>query len=959
MSTARILIVEDDAILVTHLEQMLIQSGYQVSGLAATGEAAVESALAQKPDAIVMDIRLRGEMTGIQAAVEIHRQIDTPIIYLTAYADEEMLQQAKITGAYAYLAKPVRERELRASLEMALYKHAAERRVYHLNQVLRAVRDINQLITHQHDRRQLLAEACQILVRARGYRLAWIGLPDGSGLIPPVAFAGKGWSFIDQIGATPDKALLKRLPGMECLVTKQAVTCHDMLRDERYAPWHAEAEAVQFHSTVAIPMLHDARVFGVLNVYADQSNLFDAEEVELLVELANDLAFSLKVMEEAAERNRTEEARRESETRFQQMADLLPQVVFECDLQGQITYGNQYALDLFGYQRFEPGLNIFEFVDESQHERTLSMIQMLINGQDDFDHEYLVRRKDGSLFPVLFYSSVIRKENQPWGLRGVVIDVSEVKRSELALRDSEARYRFIAENTPDVIWVLSLTTGKFTYISPSVQQLRGYTPEEVLTQTMADVVTPESLAKTAGLLQRRLAAFQAGDASLLVIIDEVDQLRKDGTVVSTEVVTKLVVNAQGQPIEIVGVSRDITERLRSEEDRIARKIAERANRAKSEFLSRMSHELRTPLNAILGFAQLLKMDELRPNQERGVDQIYKSGRHLLNLVNEVLDIARIEAGRMRISLEPVRLEDAVQETLELIRLLAEARHLSLSFESPSSSDVFVQADRQGFRQVLLNLFSNAVKYNREGGEIAVTASLTIDGRLRLQVRDTGAGIPPDKMERLFVPFERLGMESVEQEGVGLGLALSKGLVEAMGGRIGVESKPGEGSMFWLELQLGAERLKEVIIAEVDGNLSDRMRCVGGRVLYVEDSLANVKLVEAIMERLPQVKLITAMQGRLAMDLAKEHQPDLILLDLQLPDIHGSDVLRWLNAEPATQKIPIIILSANAMPEQIADLLAQGARTYLTKPINVKEFLKVVEEFLGEPDVSARKPKSRK
>jgi len=368
----------------------------------------------------------------------------------------------------------------------------------------------------------------------------------------------------------------------------------------------------------------------------------------------------------------------------------------------------------------------------------------------------------------------------------------------------------------------------------------------------------------------------------------------------------------------------------------------------------MSHELRTPLNAILGFAQLLKMDVLKPNQERGVDQIHKSGRHLLNLVNEVLDIARIESGKMNISPEPVRLEDAVKEALELIRPLAGERRISISHETPASSDVFVQADHQSLKQVLLNLFSNAVKYNREGGEIAVTSSLTLDGFLRLQVRDTGEGIPPEKMKRLFLPFERLGMETVEQEGTGLGLALSKGLVEAMGGRIGAESKVGEGSIFWLELKLDSERLNETILAEVEEHLSDRMRSEIGLVLYVEDNLANIKLVEAIMECLTGVKLITAMQGRQALELAKEQKPDLILLDLQLPDIPGSEVLRLLKAEPATQNTPVIIISANAIPENISDLLVQGALAYLTKPIDIKEFLKVVEETLGEALEDGRK-----
>jgi signal transduction histidine kinase len=266
-------------------------------------------------------------------------------------------------------------------------------------------------------------------------------------------------------------------------------------------------------------------------------------------------------------------------------------------------------------------------------------------------------------------------------------------------------------------------------------------------------------------------------------------------------IAKLEKDGQGSPWKVLGFIQDITQLKRAQEDRIAREIAEQSNRAKSEFISRMSHELRTPLNAILGFAQLLKMDEPRPDQERGVDQINKSGRHLLNLVNEVLDLARIESGKMHIALEPVRLEGALQEAIELIRPLAEARAISLNLEMAPSSETWVQADHQSLKQVLLNIFSNAVKYNREGGEIAVTSGVTLDGSLRLQVRDTGEGIAPDKMDRLFMPFDRLDRDQVAQDGTGLGLALSKGLMEAMGGSIGAESVPGVGSTFWLELKM--------------------------------------------------------------------------------------------------------------------------------------------------------------
>jgi response regulator RpfG family c-di-GMP phosphodiesterase len=305
MNPARILVVEDDAVLAAHLENKLNQMGYQVTGLAATGEQAIQSALAQLPDVLLMDIRLRGEMTGIQAADEIHKSADIPIVYLTAYTDESYLQEAKLTDAYAYLAKPVRDHELRASLEMALYKHQSEQHIQHLNQVLRAVRDVDQLITHERDPQRLLDEACQILTHTRGYQFVWVGEPDNNRL-KLLSSAGRGREFVDTIFATASGEQAQKLPGSECSRTKKPVVCHDILRDERYAPWRQEAHNANFLSTITVPMLNGDSLFGVLNVYADRSNIFGEDEVDLLSELANDMAFGLKSIEEENERKQAE-----------------------------------------------------------------------------------------------------------------------------------------------------------------------------------------------------------------------------------------------------------------------------------------------------------------------------------------------------------------------------------------------------------------------------------------------------------------------------------------------------------------------------------------------------------------------------------------------------------------------------------------------------------------------------
>ena len=495
--------------------------------------------------------------------------------------------------------------------------------------------------------------------------------------------------------------------------------------------------------------------------------------------------------------------------------------------------------------------------------------------------------------------------------------------------------QLIMDNSQDVICTMD-EEGRFLTINAACEQLWGYTPAELMGHHHMDFVHAEDRPKS-----KHAEAVTKVDGRVTDFVNR--YVRKNGTLVD------VLWSASWSETDKKHfcVAHDVTERARMEKaQREAKDEAERANSAKSEFLSRMSHELRTPLNAILGFGQLLERYKPSEVQKDCISHIVNAGRHLLNLINEILDIARVESGRVQFSLEPVSVEEAVDEAMDLVRPLAAERKIKIERADLTGSCSNILADRQRLKQVLLNLLANAVKYNRDAGRVIVDFARQPDERLRISISDEGPGIPADKRSRLFSPFDRLGVEAMGSEGTGLGLALSKRLVEAMGGIIG-ESAPVSGSCFWIEFplvkgvadRLDSNRIAKAQLPTLDGEVKT--------MLYIEDNLSNLSLVEHLLGNYPPIRLISAMQGLLGLELALRHKPDLILLDIHLPDIGGAEVLARLRAEELTRDIPVVVLSADATKSQIDRLLAAGAHDYLTKPLDVDHFLKVIEGNLRE------------
>jgi PAS domain S-box-containing protein len=509
------------------------------------------------------------------------------------------------------------------------------------------------------------------------------------------------------------------------------------------------------------------------------------------------------------------------------------------------------------------------------------------------------------------------------------------------LRETQAFLERLLTAGPVLVQRITLPNRQISYVSPNVHRVIGVTEAEALAPNfLGSQIHPEDRADF------DVALDLVADGSSPRQINEYRIDRGNGSSRWVEAVLVPETEDNGRIAAVLGYVVDVDDRHRAEHaQREAQHGAEAANRSKSEFLSRMSHELRTPLNAVLGFGQLLELEELSGDQRESVDQILKGGRHLLDLINEVLDISRIEAGELALSPEAVLASELIQETVDLIRPIADQRGIQLVVDRSGICDCYVFADRQRTKQVLLNLLSNAVKYNRPRGTVAVGCEQPNATRLRITVADTGPGIANERLDQLFIPFERLGAEHTDVEGTGIGLALSQRLTEAMSGTLTATSTLGQGSTFTAELP------------RVEGPVERYERLNGStepapppqaerlKVLHIEDNLSNLKLVERILAQRTDVEVVPAMHGRLGLELAHEHHPILILLDLHLPDMNGDQVLQRLRDDPITASTPVIIVSADATPGQVQRLLAAGATAYLTKPIHVRDLLRVLDEAL--------------
>jgi PAS domain S-box-containing protein len=534
--------------------------------------------------------------------------------------------------------------------------------------------------------------------------------------------------------------------------------------------------------------------------------------------------------------------------------------------------------------------------------------------------------------------------------------MAELQRQKALLKTGALQNAILTSETFSII--ATDEKGVIQLFNVGAERMLGYAAAEVVNRiSPSDIHDPEEVAERARAMSLAFETTIASGFETLAYeasrgiedIYELTYICKDGSRFPAIISITALRNDYAEIIGYLLIGTDNSVRKQVEADlHLAMATAETANLAKSDFLSSMSHELRTPLSAILGFAQLIESGSPTPtaSQKRSIEQILQAGWYLLKLINEILDLAQIESGKLSLSLEASSLSEVMDECHAMVESQSRQRKIQLTFPK-LELPLYVRADRTRVKQILINLLSNAIKYNNLGGSILVECIQPTPERVRICVTDTGAGLSEGQLAQLFQPFNRLGQEVAGEQGTGIGLVVCKRLIESMGGSIGVESTVGQGSVFWIELA----RTREVVVADLNDHDASQAKASQSSasksktLLYVEDNPANLMLVEDLIVRRPDIRLLSARDGLEGLEMARLYRPNLILMDINLPGISGISVLRQLAADPLTSHIPVVALSANAMPRDIEKGLKAGFYRYLTKPIKVRAFMDTLDQAL--------------
>lgn len=606
-----------------------------------------------------------------------------------------------------------------------------------------------------------------------------------------------------------------------------------------------------------------------------------------------------------------------------------------CSKQFDLSAGAKAILNIFTRGSKIKLDSLMELFDPTHKNNLSDAIAACLKGEK-IDEEIKIQRPDGTILWLHFQGNLELNNGFPMSVHGILQNITQRKIIEF----KEASLGFIVDHSLDEIFIFDCKTLQFIELNKLAVNNWGYSKDSLLSMCCFDILDEFDFQSLSDLLQPLIH-----NEKERIIIQAYVKCLDDSQYLLELKIKKM---KYGEQYVFVAFADDITEQESLVDELYqAKEVAERANKAKSEFLSRMSHELRTPMNAIIGFSQLMEFDNTTPLSEEQQDnlrEITKASAHLLTLINEVLELSRIEAGRVSISMEALDICELIRD----ICLLAEpvASNYGVTIINSISKNVYLQGDRVRLKQVILNLLSNAVKYGRKGGEVTISYDLDDCGRGIIKIIDQGRGISAEKVKSLFIPFERLGAETTQIEGTGIGLTIAKQMVELMSGEIGVDTKPGEGSCFWVALPLAKNRDIKTGPVEVNGLSIKLIDASDKSILYVEDNPANLKLVERLLAKYTNCHFFYAPTASIGLELAKAHQPDLMLMDIHLPGISGLQAKLLMEDDPELSHIPVIAVSASALAEDIEKARQANFADYIIKPFQFDVFLEKAGKFLN-------------
>jgi len=928
MNTTTILLVDD-------LEENLIAMSALLRApevrvlMARSGAEALEILLVNEVALALVDVRMP-DMDGFELA-ELMRGSErtkyVPIVFITAGAHDRQRQfKGFNSGAVDFLYKPVEPHVLTGKVavfvELFRQKKAFSRVSALQNAILNSA-NFSSIATDANGVIQIFNVGAEHML---GYTAAEV-----VNRLSPFEFYDAQES-IARAAALSLEFGTEVAPGLDALIFKASRGIEDY-----YELTKIRKDGSRFPAVVSVTPLRDPRreIIGYLLISTDNTALKQASQ------------YARSLLE----------------------ASLDPLVTISPD--GKITDVNDGSIKATGVAREKLiGTDFSDYFTEPDKARE-GYLQVFAKGSV-IDYPLTIRHCSGRLTDVLYNASVYKDvRGKVLGVFAAARDITARKQAEAALLRAGALQSAIF-NSANFSSIATDANGVIQIFNVGAERMLGYTAIEVMNKiTPADISDPQEVVERARVLSLELDTVITPGFEALVFkasrgiedIYELTYIRKDGSRFPAVVSVTALRDAQDAIIGYLLIGTDNTARKQVEDERreiekllqqknteleAAIAVADKANRAKSDFLSSMSHELRTPLNAILGFAQLIQAAAPPPtsNQQRSVDQILKAGWYLLELINEILDLALIESDRATLSQEPVSLHEVFLECQGMVETQAKMRGLGMTFPH-LEKHCFVFADRIRIKQVLVNLLSNAIKYNRVDGSVSVESALCPPHSIRIGVRDTGYGLTPEQLAQLFEPFNRLGREGGTEEGTGIGLVVTKRLVELMGGRIGVDSVVGVGSVFWFELELTTATLPQTVDAEHAKltPLPSPADTLVHTLLYVEDNPANLNLVEQLIARRADLNLLTATNGHAGIALARTWLPKVILMDINLPGMSGIDAMRILREEPLTAHIPVIAVSASASKIDIANGIKAGFFSYVTKPIRFPDFMKSLDEAL--------------